>query len=105
MALVLGLAKPSLGLFGSNHKITILWIPAESFDKWNELDEILENYKDLRFTIAVAPEDVPADAAKKLSAWSAAGRLELALRLPGIPSCRSSPRTPPLPARRTSSTG
>lgn len=77
---------PARALFGrEDAKITVLWVPSETFSRWGELDDLLERDKSVRFTLAVAPEDVPADAAKKLAAWSAAGRLELALRLKGDP--------------------
>ncbi len=87
LALCFGLAQPGQSFFSSSHgpKITVLWIPSEKFKNWSELDDLLEHYKDLRLTVAVAPEDVPPDAAKKLAGWNAAGRIELALRLKGDP--------------------
>lgn len=85
-SLVLLLACPSRALFGrEDAKITVLWVPSASFSRWTEVDEALQRDPDVRFTLAVAPEDVPPEAAKKLAAWSASGRLELALRLKGDP--------------------
>ncbi len=66
-------------------KRTALWIPLDSFDQWGNIDALLERYPSLRFTLAVAPEDLTPQAAKRLSALRAAGRLELALRLKGNP--------------------
>jgi hypothetical protein len=84
--LVLALAVPAQPFFGHDSaKITVLWVPSESFSDWQDLDMLLDRYKDLRFTIALAPEDVPPAAASKLGSWVTAGRVELALRLKGDP--------------------
>lgn len=86
LLLSLLLAAPARALLGfSSHKIVVVWVPAEGFSDWEELDRIFERFPGLRLTIGLTPESVTPTGRKVVARWIENGRLEAALRLSGDP--------------------
>jgi hypothetical protein len=63
----------------------LVWIPAESFSHWSRVDDLLRRRADLKLTIALTPGMSTTIVKDILSPWAAAGRVELAARIPGDP--------------------
>lgn len=63
----------------------LLWLPDPDRPDWSDLDKALAEDKELRLTVAAAPDSVPEAERERLKAYAAEGRLELAARLPGDP--------------------
>lgn len=80
------LAGPArAGLFGGKAASTpVLWVPAETFSEWDAVRAALDRCEDLSFTLA-APAGLAGAAKRELGPLLSAGRVELALRLPGDP--------------------
>lgn len=62
-----------------------VWLPDESFSQWSRVDALLRERDDLKLTIALTPAMATPLAKAALGSWLAAGRVELAARIPGDP--------------------
>ncbi len=83
--LALCASAPARALMGSRERTALLWVPDGKATDWEALYSLLLKYPKARFTIAVAPEDIPEDARAWLSEWVKLGRIEIALRIQGDP--------------------
>lgn len=63
----------------------LVWLPPESFNQWTRLDAVLRARADVRLTIGLTPEMATPQAKAALAPWIAAGRVEIAARVPGDP--------------------
>jgi hypothetical protein len=63
----------------------LVWIPAENFSHWSRVDDLLRRRGDLKLTIALTPAMATTIVKDILRPWAAAGRVELAARIPGDP--------------------
>jgi len=77
---------PCWPLFGLGPgKRPLLWVPEQSGMDWDAFRALLARYPDARFTVGLAPEGIPEEPRKWLAEEAKAGRLEVALRIPGDP--------------------
>jgi len=63
----------------------LLWAPDTKTLDWELLRSFLERRNNARFTLALAPEDIPEESAFWLSELAAENKIEIALRIPGDP--------------------
>ncbi len=63
----------------------LLWVPDTTKLDWNGLLAFLDDHKDARFTLALAPEEIPEDAVIWLTRLVSEEKIEIALRIPGDP--------------------
>jgi hypothetical protein len=66
-------------------KRPLLWVPEQSKMDWDAFRALLAKYPDARFTVGLAPEEIPEGHRKWLAEEVKSGRLEVALRIPGDP--------------------
>lgn len=62
----------------------LLWVPAGPLDP-ARLAGLFERFPEARLSVALPPDGISPDASPIIGAWTAEGRLELALRIPGDP--------------------
>jgi hypothetical protein len=63
----------------------LVWIPAENFSHWSRVDDVFRRRDDLKLTIALTPAMATPIVKDILGPWLAAGRVEIAARIPGDP--------------------
>ncbi|MDE2489861.1 MAG: hypothetical protein KGM24_03385, partial [Elusimicrobia bacterium] len=63
----------------------LVWLPSPDFQQWSVFDALLRARPELRLTVALTPEMATPLAKDVLGAWAAAGRVEIAARIPGDP--------------------
>ncbi|MDD5658205.1 MAG: hypothetical protein PHF00_13220, partial [Elusimicrobia bacterium] len=88
------LAWPACARAGAP-RAALLAVPAEDFTQWQALAGMLAGNADLRLTLAVTPDMLSPQAVEALKPL--AGRLELAMRLPGDPILPAAHRDPDAP--------
>lgn len=64
---------------------SLLWVPAAEALDWDRLNALLQRRKGARFTVAIAPEDIPEEKKEWLVSLEREGRLEIAVRIAGDP--------------------
>lgn len=63
----------------------LVWLPPEDFQQWSKVDALLRAKSNLRLTVALTPAMATPLAKAAMGPWADAGRLELAVRIPGDP--------------------
>lgn len=63
----------------------LVWIPPEAFVQWSRVDALLRARPELKLTVALTPAMATPLAKSALGPWVAAGRVEVAARIPGDP--------------------
>ncbi|PIR18153.1 MAG: hypothetical protein COV48_07860, partial [Elusimicrobia bacterium CG11_big_fil_rev_8_21_14_0_20_64_6] len=63
----------------------LVWLPAENFRRWSEVDALMRARSGIKITIGVTPEMATPLVKAALMPWVEQGRLELAARIDGDP--------------------
>ncbi|HAM35581.1 MAG TPA: hypothetical protein DEB40_02110 [Elusimicrobia bacterium] len=70
---------------GEQRRMTLLLVPPETFSEWESLSAAFAAYPQLKLTLALTPAMIRPHAAAILAPLVQAGRLEIAMRIPGDP--------------------
>jgi len=82
LAVLLAAASPARA---QSQAAALVWLPADHFAHWSRVDDLLRRREDLKLTIALTPAMTTTIVKDILKPWVAAGRIELAARIPGDP--------------------